>query len=120
MFLKRRRGKQLDGRPLPVDTIRFLRRVLVDKASGCWIWQGYKCPKFGYGQFRLIGRTQWAHRVAYLIFKGTVPKGMTVHHDREKCANPQCVNPDHLELLTDAENVAEANRARAVKEVAPF
>lgn len=90
------------------EILRLLRRTRVD-ANGCWLWQGHTDDK-GYGQMSLRGRAHWAHRIAYRAFNGPIPAGIEVHHE---CLNPTCCNPRHLELMTKAENVAEANARRA-------
>ena len=74
----------------------------------CWIWpkqkyQGYGICKDG------IYRGKKAHRVSYEFFVGPIPKGLEIDH---LCRNPSCVNPDHLEPVSHAENVARENRAR--------
>lgn len=76
----------------------------------CQLWDKYKDEK-GYGQIRLNrnGPMVWAHRAYYAMFIAPIPEGMTVHH---RCGNPSCVNPEHLELATVAENTAEGNRRR--------
>ena len=71
-------------------------------------WKGY--GRFGVsynGKQSLIH----AHRISYYIYKGDIPKNMTVHH---KCHNRRCVNPDHLELRTNDENRLEGNCWSAV------
>lgn len=62
----------------------------------CWLWTGHTVGK-GYGRFRLDGRMQLAHRVAYELDIGPIPDGMVVRH---LCDVPACVNPAHLELGT--------------------
>ena len=69
--------------------------------SGCWIWTAMRLPN-GYGYIRLNGGTGYAHRVMYELLKGPIPKGMTIDH---LCNNRACVNPDHMEIKTQRENV---------------
>ncbi len=73
--------------------------------TGCWIWQGYTSG--GYGAFKMNGKHQKAHRVSYLIHKGEIGKGLVVLHS---CDVPLCVNPDHLSLGTQADNIADMGR----------
>lgn len=80
---------------------RFLTKVR--KTDSCWIWTGSKSKK-GYGHIR-VGNEQQAHRVSYLLFKGEIPDGLYVCH---RCNNKQCVNPDHLYLGTNQQNIIDA------------
>jgi hypothetical protein len=82
--------------------------------SGCWLWLGAKHQKFGYGKIGYDNRKyQAAHRASYSVFNGEIPDGMLVRH---KCDNPYCVNPDHLEVGTDADNMADmVRRGRSLK-----
>lgn len=66
----------------------------------CWEWTG-SSTKGGYGQFRGLG-TGFAHRVSWVIHFGPVPEGKQVHHH---CDNPCCVNPKHLWVGTQQDNI---------------
>lgn len=83
---------------------------------GCWQWQGGKDPD-GYGAFMMKcphtgRRIQRAHRAAYLLFIGEIPRGMFVRH---RCDNRGCVRPDHLELgppKANSRDMVERGRSR--------
>ena len=79
--------------------------------DGCWNWNKSLTIK-GYGKFggiRVNGKSNWkiAHRVSYELFYGEIPKGLFVCHT---CDNPKCVNPDHLWLGTNNDNVQDMIR----------
>ena len=85
------------------------RCIITD--SGCWEWQGPRSASgYGHVSTRRNGRTSEAvHRVVFEHATGIKPSGMTVHH---KCANAPCCNPDHLQLATHRENLAEMQARR--------
>lgn len=89
------------------DALTAIQRRCTPSSAGCWEWQGFRSPT-GYGYIS-TGRTkarpqELAHRLVYEYATGVKPEGMTVHH---KCANPACCNPDHLQLATQRDNMAE-------------
>lgn len=69
--------------------------------SGCWEWQGYRMP-FGYGQMGIGKRLVLTHRLAWELTNGPIPDGLVLRHS---CDNPPCVNPGHLSLGTQQDNV---------------
>ncbi|WP_457948276.1 HNH endonuclease signature motif containing protein [Pseudarthrobacter sp. alpha12b] len=78
----------------------------VQPGPGCWAWTGATNNR-GYGVFRLDGRTQLAHRVAWYFEHGAWP-------DPEKvldhaCDNKACVNLEHLRELTNGQNIMRAH-----------
>ena len=78
---------------------------------GCWEWQG-EISNWGYGVFYKHGKTHYAHRYFYELFVGKIPKGFQVDH---LCFNKKCVNPKHLEAVTEKENHVRANKEKARK-----
>lgn len=84
---------------------RFEDKFMPEPNSGCWLWFG--CSSEGYGQFNLHGKTFYAHRLAYELYKNPIPEEMQVLH---KCDVPCCVNPDHLWLGSHVDNMADMAR----------
>lgn len=77
---------------------RFWSRVEMIPFHSCWEWMGGKNQK-GYGDF---GDNKKAHRVSYEIHRGVIPPGLVIDH---LCRNRGCVNPLHLEAVSNKENL---------------
>lgn len=94
----RRTGDPIDRRPTVLD--RFHSAYKVDPDTGCWLWQRPLNPQ-GYGWFKLDGKDSGAHRAAYQLLVGQIPDGLVLDH---LCRVRNCVNPAHLEPVTQREN----------------
>lgn len=79
----------------------FMAKVEKCEQSGCWHWLG-ALNGGGYGSFWTGEKDQMAHRFSYGLFVGNIPSGMVVDHG---CKKRHCVNPGHLEAITQSENV---------------
>ena len=94
------------NRPTPKQLIE--RWSIPVTESGCWLWLGVLNNRGGYGKIRYKGRVFSAHRFSWMAANGTeIPSGLCVMH---KCDTPSCVNPDHLKLGTQTENMADRDR----------
>lgn len=92
--------------PVPQPTLlRFERMYIPEPNSGCWLWTGGGSR---YGVFTMSSRAKRsarsvpAHRLSHELFNGPIPRGLIVRH---KCDTPFCVNPDHLEVGTQQDNM---------------
>ena len=93
---------------------RFEEKYIPEPMSGCWLWTAATTVA-GYGQLGRAGgrgQTAWmAHRLSWELHRGPIPAGMHIDH---LCRNPACVNPDHLEPVTQRENLLRGVGVSAV------
>lgn len=96
---------------------RFIAKCQAMK-SGCIEWQGATSrhsthpERGGYGMFRVGAKVLYTHRWVWQQTRGEIPAGFEVDH---QCHNRRCCNPEHLRLLSSADNKREANARRYAK-----
>lgn len=101
MILSRRNKRRILNR---------FKNIKIDK-NNCFLWRG--STSGGYGQITINYKVYYCHRIAYILFKGKIPEYICVLH---KCDNKLCINPDHLFLGTDKDNMQDRdNKNRQVK-----
>lgn len=89
---------------------RLIARSRLD--GSCRRWLGSHNSR-GYGLISIGGRVYLVHRVAYELWVGPIPKGLTIDHVADRgCAHRDCFEPAHLEAVTNAENQARTAAAR--------
>ena len=100
------------ARPISDPRGRFWANV--KRTDNCWEWIGNRKPN-GYGEFAVRSLDGWktslAHRFAYELLKGSIPRGLTIDH---LCKNRLCVNPSHMEIVTLKVNILRGNSPWAI------
>jgi hypothetical protein len=104
-YQRARLGRPLTGAVTPKKRAPLAQRfwAKVQKTETCWLWTGMRdLQGYGYvGRGGRAGGNAAAYRVAYELVVGPIPDGLHIDH---LCRNPPCVNPDHLEAVTQREN----------------
>lgn len=83
---------------------RFLEYASPEPNTGCWLWTK-TVDSHGYGRMYVKGGAHGAHRVSYELFVGPIPACKLILH---KCDMPICVNPDHLLIGTQSDNMNDS------------
>ncbi len=93
---------------------RLLSKIIIDPLTGCWLWSACRNPS-GYGLINVDRKSRLAHRESYVASGRVIPDGLDLDHTCHKndgscvggnaCLHRRCINPDHLEPVTNAENL---------------
>jgi hypothetical protein len=90
---------------------RLQSKIRIDWKTGCWLWAA-SCDSSGYGKIRFEGNMCSSHRLFYELLIGRIPKNREIDH---LCRVRHCVNPEHMEPVTDRENSLRGKRNQFYK-----
>ena len=101
-ILKNSSHRIRERRKIPIEQ-RLLNNIYKNPKNGCWEWIGNKM-KSGHGRIGYRDKVYLTHRLSYEIHIGYIPDNMNVCH---RCDNPPCINPEHLFLGTQLDNIQD-------------
>lgn len=90
------------------DLLKFISKI--EKENDCWIWSTGLNTR-GYGKMKINNKSYQAHRLSYQLFNGKIPPHKVICH---VCDNPPCVNPKHLWMGTQYDNIQDMTFKRRV------
>lgn len=94
----------------PYADVRWLQERVVVSVNGCWLWRN-GLDSNGYGVVRTSASRTPAHRYVYEALVGAIPKKLQLDH---LCRQRRCVNPDHLQPVTQQENILRGTSPAAI------
>jgi len=100
MAKSKRKPRRFQLLPIAERFLGYVQRT--DDVDSCWLWTA--SMRGGYGRIKHHGRDIGAHRVAWALTYGTIPDGFSILH---RCDNRRCVNPAHLVLGTQRDNIQD-------------
>ncbi|MET8314824.1 HNH endonuclease signature motif containing protein [Rhodococcus erythropolis] len=110
VYLGQRDPQILEGGAVMTATAqaRIKQSSTVNEQTECWEWAKGR-DRDGYGRIKFHGKHRAAHRVAYEAFRGPIPEGLHIDH---LCRTRHCVNPAHMEPVTNLVNIRRGFEAR--------
>ncbi len=87
-----------------MPTLEHFLKYVNRQLDGCWLWIGTIKNSLGYGSFHYNKNSFSAHKMSWTLYNGEIPKGLVVRH---QCDTPRCVNPKHLLLGTQKQNMQD-------------
>ena len=102
--------------PTPWDLPpRIAAKIAVDGDTGCWLWTASRTSD-GYGQAVVGGAVVGSHRAVFEMLVGAIPEGLEADH---LCTIRRCANPEHIQPVTQAENIRRAAAAIHARPIYP-